>query len=81
MNTTLSVKVSSRHQIAIPSTVRKGLNIKAGDKLLVNIQDGIIVLIPKPIDYSSQMMGLYREIWENSDSDTYLADERDEWTD
>jgi AbrB family looped-hinge helix DNA binding protein len=44
----LSVKVSSRYQIAIPSLARSSLNIEAGDRLLVDIQDRVIVLIPQP---------------------------------
>ncbi len=81
MSIPLSVKVSSRHQIAIPSTVRKSLNIKAGDNLLVDVQDGVIVLIPKPSNYTSQMKGLYKEIWEKSNSENYLSNERDSWKD
>lgn len=80
MNKTLSVKVSSKHQIAIPSAVRKSLDIKAGDNLLVDVQDGVIVLIPKPTDYTKQMNGLYKEIWEKSDSGNYLTEERASWT-
>ncbi len=80
MSGILSVKVSSRNQIAIPSAVRKRLNIKAGDNLLVDIQDGVILLIPKPSDYTSHMRGLYKEIWERSSSEKYLSNERNAWT-
>lgn len=81
MGNSLSVKVSSRHQIALPSVVRKKLNIKAGDKLLVDVQNDVIVLIPKPTDYTVHMAGLYRELWERADSDGYLTNEREAWTD
>ncbi len=74
-----SVKVSSRFQIAIPSAVRKKLDIQAGDRLLVDVQDDVIVLVPKPSDYTKQMTGLYKEIWEKQDSDQYLNDEREAW--
>jgi AbrB family looped-hinge helix DNA binding protein len=74
-----SVKVSSRFQIAIPSAVRKKLDIQAGDRLLVDVQDDVIVLVPKPSDYTEQMTGLYKEIWEKQDSDRYLNDERETW--
>ena len=50
-----SVKVSSRYQIAIPSAVRKRLDIQAGDRLLVDVQDDVIVLVPKPSDYTEQI--------------------------
>jgi len=74
-----SVKVSSRYQIAIPSAVRKRLDIQAGDRLLVDVQDDVIVLVPKPSNYTEQMTGLYKEIWEKQDSDQYLDDEREAW--
>lgn len=77
-NTT--VKVSSRYQIAIPSAARAALQIEAGDRLLVDVQDGVIVLIPKPSNYVGHMAGLYKEIWERVDTDKYLADEREAWT-
>ncbi len=81
MTEQLSVKVSSRNQIAIPGAARKALGIQAGDRLLVDIQDGVIVLIPKPSDYTTHMAGLYKEIWERQDSDRYLTDEREAWQD
>jgi AbrB family looped-hinge helix DNA binding protein len=74
-----SVKVSSRFQIAIPSAVRKKLDIQAGDRLLVDVQDDVIVLVPKPSDYTKQMTGFYKKIWEKQDSDRYLNDEREAW--
>ncbi len=44
--TTTTVKVSSKYQIAVPQIARKKLNIKQGDLLLVDVQDGMIILIP-----------------------------------
>jgi AbrB family looped-hinge helix DNA binding protein len=75
-----TVKVSSRYQIAIPSSARAALEIEAGDRLLVDVQDGVIVLIPQPANYVGHMAGLYREIWEQVDTDQYLAEEREAWT-
>ena len=75
-----TVKVSSRYQIAIPSSARELLNIEAGDRLLVDVQDGVIVLIPQPVNYVGYMAGLYREIWEQVDTGKYLAEEREAWT-
>ena len=45
---TTSVKVSAKYQIAVPQVARRKLNIKQGDRLLVDVQDGVIVLIPQP---------------------------------
>ncbi len=61
------VKVSSRHQIAVPSSARKQLGIEPGDYLLVDIREGSILLIPEPRNHSRELRGLHREIWQGID--------------
>jgi AbrB family looped-hinge helix DNA binding protein len=78
---TVTVKVSSRYQIAVPRVARERLGIKAGDRLLVDVQDGILILVPQPEDYATRLAGLHREIWEGVDIDAYLKGERDAWED
>jgi AbrB family looped-hinge helix DNA binding protein len=73
------VKVSSKHQIAVPAKVREELGIVAGDHLLVDVQDGVIVLIPEPTDPIEQMKGLGREIWNGVDAQEYVNELRDGW--
>ena len=73
------VKVSSKHQIAVPAAVRHQLAIEAGDHLLVDVQDGVIVLIPESTDPIEALKGLGREIWEGVDAQDYVNRERDEW--
>lgn len=75
----ISVKVSGRYQIALPSIARRRLNIQAGDRLLVDIQDGLLILVPQPEDYVAHMAGLHREVWEGLDTTRYLNEERDAW--
>jgi AbrB family looped-hinge helix DNA binding protein len=75
-----TVKVSSRHQIALPSSVRSKLKIEAGDRLLVDVQDGIIILIPLPENYADALAGRHQEIWAGVDTDAYLQQERESWT-
>lgn len=79
MTEAISVKVSNRFQIALPSLARKQLNIQAGDRLLVDIQDGIIVLLPQPDNYAEYLAGLHKDIWQDIDTNTYLEHERDAW--
>jgi len=79
MAETISVKVSNRYQIALPSLARKQLNIQAGDRLLVDIQDGMIVLLPQPENYADYLAGLHKDIWQGVDTDAYLEQERDAW--
>lgn len=78
---TVTVKVSSRNQIAVPRVARERLGIKAGDRLLVDVQDGMLILVPQPEDYATRLAGLHHEIWEGIDTDTYLRRERDAWED
>ncbi len=77
---TNTVKVSSRYQIALPSKARNQLNIEAGDRLLVDVQDGMIILIPLPDNYVDALTGRHKEIWANIDTDSYLRQEREAWT-
>ncbi len=79
MTEAMSVKVSNRYQIALPSLARKQLNIQAGDRLLVDIQDGMIVLLPQPENYADYLAGLHKDIWQGVDTDAYLEQERDAW--
>ncbi|NJC97900.1 MAG: AbrB family transcriptional regulator [Anaerolineales bacterium] len=78
---TTSVKVSAKYQIAVPQIARKKLNIKKGDRLLVDVQDGVIVLIPEPKRYTNYLQGLHSEIWKGVDTKKYLNQERGAWTD
>ena len=73
------VKISSKHQIAVPSAVRKELHLSAGDHLLVQVRDGVMVLVPERGDAVDQLRGLYREIWDGVDAQEYVNRERDAW--
>ena len=79
MTEAISVKVSNRYQIALPSLARKQLNIQAGDRLLVDIQDGMIVLLPQPENYTEYLAGLHKDMWQEVDTTAYLEQERDAW--
>ncbi|MCK4899393.1 MAG: AbrB/MazE/SpoVT family DNA-binding domain-containing protein [Anaerolineales bacterium] len=76
-----SVKVSKRYQIAVPAIARKLLNIKSGDRLLVDIQDGVMILIPEPDNYTQALAGLHKEVWEGVQTQKYIEEQRDAWVD
>ncbi len=80
MQSTETVKVSGRYQISLPSRARRELGIDAGDRLMVVVQDGLLILLPQPEDYAGYMAGLHREIWEGIDTTAYLNEERATWT-
>jgi AbrB family looped-hinge helix DNA binding protein len=79
MSEMITVKVSKRNQIAVPAVAREKLNIKSGDRLLVDVQDGMLILLPKPPSFSDALKGLHKEIWEGTDVDQYIEDERSTW--
>jgi len=76
---TTRVKVSSKNQIAIPAAVRRKLQIKGGDHLLVDVRDGYLILIPEPRDYSQRLHGLHREVWDGIEPQEYVRQEREAW--
>lgn len=79
MSEPTTVKVSGRYQISLPSEARRVLNIEAGDRLLVDVQDGLLILLPQPDDYVDYLAGLHREVWKGVDTTAYLNEERAAW--
>jgi len=73
-------KVNSRNQITIPPAILEKLNIKAGDSVLVYVQDGIMVLIPQLESYTNHLQGLHSEIWNTVDIEKYINGEHNAWT-
>lgn len=80
MSPTETVKVSGRYQISLPSHARRTLGIEAGDRLIVVVQDGMLILLPQSTDYVRHLAGLHREIWEGIDTTAYLNEERATWS-
>lgn len=48
--------------------------------LLVDIQDGMMILMPEPANYTQAMQGLHKDVWEGIDAQKYLDEERDVWS-
>ncbi|MEO5918428.1 MAG: AbrB/MazE/SpoVT family DNA-binding domain-containing protein [Candidatus Limnocylindrales bacterium] len=59
----LSVKVSTKHQIVVPSEARKRLGVEAGDRLSVEIQGDSLVLRKRPAKASERLRGLCRGMY------------------
>jgi AbrB family looped-hinge helix DNA binding protein len=74
-----SVKVNRRFQIAVPQQARKRLKIQGGGRLLVDVQDGMILLMPLPRRYVEALAGLHQEIWEGVDVQQAVDKERGAW--
>src|SRR6476646_9472403 len=75
----LSVKVSTKHQIAVPSEARRALGIEAGDRLDVSVVDDAIVLRKRPSRASDRLRGIGAgKGWYDPDPVTYVRRLRDE---
>jgi AbrB family looped-hinge helix DNA binding protein len=76
----LSVKVSTKHQVAIPSEARRRLGIEAGDRLEVALVDDAMVIRKRPARPSGRLRGLAEgRGWYEPDPETYLRRLRGEW--
>jgi AbrB family looped-hinge helix DNA binding protein len=69
------ITLSSKNQIVVPREARKALGLKPGDKLLVVVHDGRLLVLKKPRSYAKALQGVGRG-WYNED---YLKKERDSW--
>ena len=56
------------------------LKVKAGHRLLLDVQDGMMVLIPEPKSYANYLQGLHSEIWKGVDIQQYLNGESGAWS-
>ena len=79
MSSTQTVSVGRQFQITLPSSARQRLHIKQGDRLLVDVQDGVLILVPEPSSYTDRLTGLHNEIWQDVDAEAYLEGERNAW--
>lgn len=76
----LSVKVSTKHQIVVPSEARARLGIVAGDRLDVRIVEDAIVISKRPERASDRLRGLTtgKRMYE-PDPVTFVRGLRNEW--
>jgi AbrB family looped-hinge helix DNA binding protein len=75
----LSAKVSTKHQISIPSEARKRLGIEPGDRLAVEVTDEALILRRRSAKPSERLRGLARGMYEGLDAVDYVRKMRDEW--
>jgi AbrB family looped-hinge helix DNA binding protein len=75
----LSVKVSTKHQIVVPSAARRALGIEAGDRLSVEVTSEGIILRPRARRAGARLRGLGSELWQGVDPVEYVRQLRQEW--
>ncbi len=71
------VKVNSKFQIALPTSVRTQLGIQQGDELLIDVRGNHVVLMREPKDYAAALAGLHADVWEGVDPQAYVRGLRD----
>jgi AbrB family looped-hinge helix DNA binding protein len=74
----LSVKISTKHQIAVPSEARRKLGLKAGDRLDVEV-DGDVIHLRRHVPAGDRLYGIGAHIWDGTDPAARIRALRDEW--
>lgn len=80
-----TVTLSSKSQITLPADIVRALGLKAGDKLVAELIDDRIVLLPRPANWTEYFKGSTKGLWgTEAEIDRYIAEERgsrerDEW--
>jgi AbrB family looped-hinge helix DNA binding protein len=74
----LSVKISSKHQIAVPSEARKKLGLKAGDRLDVDVEEDVIHL-RRHVPAGTRLIGIGAHLYDGTDPAERIRALRDEW--
>ena len=67
--------LSAKNQIVIPREAREALGLKHGDKVLVVVRGGRLLILKKPKSYCAAIRGLARRAYPK----TYLQKERQSW--
>jgi AbrB family looped-hinge helix DNA binding protein len=65
--------LSSKNQIVIPREAREALQVKPGDKLIIRVFGGKVLVFEKPKSYHRAILG------RGSYPKGYLKKERDSW--
>jgi AbrB family looped-hinge helix DNA binding protein len=74
----LSVKISTKHQIAVPSEARTKLGLKAGDRLDVEI-DGDVIHLRRHVPAGTRLLGIGAHLYDGRDAAERIRALRDEW--
>ncbi len=67
--------MSAKNQIVIPREAREALQLKPGDKILVLVRAGKVLVLEKPKSYHAAIRGLGRGLYPKS----HLRKERQSW--
>ncbi len=74
-----SAKVSTKHQVTLPSEARRRLGIQPGDRLSVEVTEDALVLRVRPARPSVRLRGLGRGSWAGLDPVAGIRTLREQW--
>lgn len=75
-----SAKLTSKHQITIPSEIRQRLNLQAGDVVYLTVEGDHAVLHAVHGGWTESTRGLGAELWQaEGGGEAFLERERGSW--
>ena len=76
-----TVTLSSKHQVTLPVDMIRTLGLKAGDKLVAELIDDRIVLLPQPESWADYFIGSVKGVYGSTkeEIDRYIAEVRYGW--
>lgn len=73
-------KLNEDSSIKIPEHILKKSGLKPGAEIIwLYDEHGQILLMEKPEDFAKTMKGLGKEVWNETDTDRYIEEERKSW--
>lgn len=74
-----TITLSSKHQVTLPVDIVRSLGLKAGDKLVAELIDDRIVLLPQPDSWTDYFIGSMKGVYGSTkeEVDRYIARERE----
>ena len=75
------ITLSSKHQVTLPVDIVRSLGLKAGDKLVAELIDDRIVLLPQPASWADYFVGSMKGVYGSTkeEVDRYIAEVRYGW--
>ncbi len=76
-----TITLSSKNQVTIPVDIVRSLGLKSGDKLIAELMDDHIVLLPQPESWTDYFMGSAKGLYGSTveEIDRYIAEVRYGW--
>ena len=73
--------MSSKYQVTLPMEIVRALGIHGGDKLIIELIEDRIIIIPKPSSFTDYFMGSLKGVYGSTpeEIDRYIAEVRHGW--